>query len=167
MKRIILLISLIVASGILTANIYNTVIDARSWASDLPNSIQAARQYFKSVNPGDFYRIISPISQLLALISIILFWKAGKKIRIALIVAFVLFFATDILTFTYFYPRNDIMFRNELDIEKIRIAWQEWTSMNWVRTFAFAIGIFCTAYSLDAIYTRKSVAKLSVGKLAA
>jgi len=167
MKRIILLLSLIIASGVLMTNIYNSLIDAKSWGSDIPNSIQAARQYFKSVDPGDFYRVFSPINQVLALICVILCWKAGKNIRLVLIGAFLLYFAADMFTFAYFYPRNDIMFRQPMDLEKIRIAWQGWTTMNWLRTLMVAVGVFCTGYSLDAVYSKKMVARLALSKLAA
>jgi len=148
-------------------NIYNSLIDAKSWGSDIPNSIQAAREYFKTVDPGDFYRVFSPINQVLSLLSVILFWKAGKNIQITLIVAFLLYFAADMFTFAYFYPRNDIMFRQAMDLEKIQNAWQGWTTMNWLRTLIVAAGVFGTAYSIHAIYTRKAVSKLTAQRLAA
>jgi len=45
------------ANGLLFTNIYNSMIDAKSWGADLPHSIETARQYFKSINPGKFFRI--------------------------------------------------------------------------------------------------------------
>jgi len=167
MKKIILFVSLVWASGILMTNVYNSLIDAKSWGSDIPNSILAARQYFKTVDPGDFYRVFSPINQVLGLLSVILFWKAGRNIRLVLIGAFVLYFAADMFTFAYFYPRNDIMFREAMDLEKIRNAWEGWTTMNWLRTLMVAAGVFGTAFSLNAVYARRIVSKVSSQRLAA
>lgn len=167
MKKIILFVSLIWASGILMTNVYNSLIDAKAWGSDIPNSILAARQYFKSVDPGDFYRVFSPINQVLGLLSVILFWKAGRNIRLVLIGAFVLYFAADVFTFAYFYPRNDIMFRETMELEKIRNAWEGWTTMNWLRTLMVAAGVFGTAYSLNASFTMSAVSRVSGQRLAA
>jgi hypothetical protein len=51
MKTIILFASISIASGLLLVNMYTSLIDARSWGSDIPNSIATAREYFKTVNP--------------------------------------------------------------------------------------------------------------------
>jgi hypothetical protein len=50
------------------------MIDAKSWGNDIPNSISTAREYFKVVNPGNFFRLISPINQVLAIIVVVIFW---------------------------------------------------------------------------------------------
>ena len=50
MKNIIVFLSISIASGILFVNLYTSLIDAKSWGSDIPNSIAAAREYFKAVN---------------------------------------------------------------------------------------------------------------------
>ena len=51
MKNIIVFLSISIASGILFVNLYTSLIDAKSWGTDIPNSIAAAREYFKAVNP--------------------------------------------------------------------------------------------------------------------
>jgi len=42
-------------------SIYNTVVDAKSWGSDIPASIQAARDYFQHVDPRRFYEVAGPV----------------------------------------------------------------------------------------------------------
>src|SRR5579872_6808816 len=112
MKQIFLFASISVACGLLFANIYTSLIDSRSWGSDIPNSIAITRQYFKTVNPGNFFRMFSPINQALGIIVLILFWKTSTSIRIYLGVALVLYLLAEGLTFEYFFPRNDILFKN-------------------------------------------------------
>ena len=69
MKNIIVFLSISIASGILFVNLYTSLIDAKSWGSDIPNSIGAAREYFKAVTPGDYFRIFSPLNQVVGLFS--------------------------------------------------------------------------------------------------
>ena len=46
MKKAILFLSIICASGLTMVSLYNTVVDAKSWGSNIPTSIQTARDYF-------------------------------------------------------------------------------------------------------------------------
>lgn len=155
MKNIFLFISIIVASGILMVNIYNSIIDTRSWGNDIPNSITTAREYFKAVNPGNFFRVCSPINQVLGLLVLILFWKASPSIRLCLGVAFILYVLGDVFTFAYFYPRNDILFKSAqlADAHTLKKAWSEWNMMNWVRSFMVLVGVFFSCLSLHKIYS--------------
>ena len=127
MKRIFIYASMATAAGLLFANIYTSLVDARSWGSLFPASIETARKYYQSVNPGDFFRIFSPLNQGFGLLCLLLFWKSGIKIRLLLGAAFLCYFMAEGLTFLYFYPRNDIMFKAEVtDLEKIKAAWLQW-----------------------------------------
>jgi hypothetical protein len=153
MKKSILYLSIIIASGIAITNIYTSIVDAASWGSEMPKSLETAREYYKAHNPGDFFRLFSPICQLLALVSLIAFWRRKNNIRSLLLSALLIYILSDAFTFIYFYPRNEIMFFNDtLDVENAKIAWQEWNSMNWVRTVIVGLGILCSSMALDRIY---------------
>ncbi len=156
MKQLFLFASIALASGLLFTNIYNSMIDATSWGADIPKSIETAREYFKTVDPGNFFRIFSPINQVLGLLALILFWKASATVRIYLGIALVLYVLGDVFTFAYFYPRNDIMFKAQLtDIDIIRKAWTGWNSMNWLRSFILFVGLIFSFMALHKIYTTK------------
>jgi hypothetical protein len=157
MKNIILFASIVIASGLLITNIYNSLVDAKSWGADIPQSINTARQYFKSVNPGSFFRIFSPVNQVLGLLALILFWKSSPAIRMNLGIALVMYILADVLTFSYFYPRNDIMFKTAqlTDTDTLRKAWTEWCSMNWVRSLIALVGLVFSFLSLHKIYHLK------------
>ncbi len=145
------------ASGLLFANIYNSMIDAKSWGADIPQSIETARNYFKTVNPGNFFRIFSPLNQILALLALIILWKVSPATRFYLSVALILYVLGDLLTFAYFYPRNDIMFKDAklTDIDNIRNAWLGWNSMNWFRSLIVFVGIIFSFLALHKFYTSK------------
>lgn len=152
MRTLFLFASIIVASGLLLTNVYTSMVDAASWGSDIPNSIAAAREYYKVVNPGNFFRIFSPLNQVLGLIVLILFWKTTPAIRWSVAAALVLYVLADVLTFAFFYPRNDIMFSTAAltDVDTLRKAWSEWNSMNWVRSLVAFGGVVCSCWGLNA-----------------
>lgn len=143
MKPIILFLSLAMACGLLWVNIYNSLVDAKSWGSDIPNSIDIARNYFKHVNPGNFYRIFSPLNQVLAVLALIVFWKAFPSLRWMLGASAILFILGDVLTFAYFYPRNETLFNpgNITNVGLLKKTWAEWSTMNWFRSSLLVAGI--------------------------
>ncbi|RZJ73093.1 DUF1772 domain-containing protein [Flavobacterium sp.] len=154
MRKVIVLASVSFASGILFVNVYNSLVNAVAVESDIPNSVIATRAYFKTVNPGDFFKIFSPLTQVFALLSLILYWKKSAKVRLYLGLAFALYLAADIFTFIYFHPRNDIMFNSEklADTETLKRLASEWSSMNWVRSLVVLSGIVCSFVGIDRIY---------------
>ncbi|HKC35619.1 MAG TPA: DUF1772 domain-containing protein [Chitinophagaceae bacterium] len=149
--------SIAFANGLLFTNIYNSMIDAKSWGADLPHSIETARQYFKSITPGKFFRIFAPINLILALVTLILFWRVSTEVRTFLGVAFALYVLVDVFTFAYFYPRNNVMFKTAqlTDVDAIRKAWTGWNSMNWLRSFIIFAGLVFSFLALHEIYTAK------------
>jgi len=153
MKNIALFLSIGVGAGLLFVNVYTSLVDARSWGSDIPHSIATAREYFKSVNPGNFFRVFSPANQVLALLVLILFWRTSPSIRMCLGAALVLYVLVDVMTVAYFYPRNDILFRTAplTDVDTLRKAWSEWNAMNWVRSLILLIGLGFSFLSLHKI----------------
>ena len=155
MKNLILFLSISMASGLLLVNIYTSLIDAKSWGSNIPNSIWAAREYYKTVNPGNFFRLFSPVNQVLALLVLILFWKSSPSIRMSLGAVFVLYILADVLTFAFFYPRNDIMFRAAplTDVDVLKKVWSEWNMMNWIRSLVLLTGLSFSFLSLHKIYS--------------
>ena len=98
MIQVILFLSLALASGLLFTNIYNSMIDAKLWGTDIPRSIETAREYLKAVNPGNFFRIFSPINQVLALVALVLFWKSSPTVRIYLGITLVLYVFSELFT---------------------------------------------------------------------
>ena len=156
MKRTILFLSIVVASGLTMVTVYQTVIDARSWTSDIPTSIQIARDYYKHVDPRLFYTIIGPPNFLLCLLTIILFWKNGVALRICFLISLFCYVAILGLTFAYFIPRDLILFTWPIQdhIEEIRAAASQWSRMNWVRTGLGLAGVLSSCKGLDTYYRK-------------
>ena len=155
-RTILLGISAAIAAGILFVNFYNSIIDAPNWGADLPNSLHAARQYFSVANPGNFFRIVSPLNQVLALVAVIACWKFKRERYIALVSLSVAILA-DVLTFGYFYPRNELLFVAPIQAsaDTLRLAWEQWSTMNWFRSAMCAVNAGL-AFTLLVTTSKKS-----------
>jgi hypothetical protein len=154
MKTIILFASISIACGLLFVNLYTSLVDVKSWGSDIPHSIAVTRAYFKTVNPGNFFRIFSPVNQVLGLAVLVLFWKTSPSIRLCLGATLVLYILADVFTFAYFYPRNDIMFKTAQlsDVDLLKRTVSEWSGMNWLRSSVILAGLFFSFMALHKIY---------------
>jgi hypothetical protein len=159
MKKAILFLSIIVASGLVMVTVYNTLVDAKSWNSDIPASIQAARDYYKHVDPRRFFLIIGPPNQLLSLLTIILFWKDGVSLRLYFGASFLLYAAIIILTVTYFVPRDLILFTWPIQdhMEEVKTAASQWSQMNWLRTLLGLAGVLSSFKGLDTYYKTRAL----------
>ena len=154
MKKSILFLSIICASGLTMVSIYNTIIDAQSWGSDIPTSIQTARDYYQHVDPRRFFGLAGPVNEALILLTLILFWKDSVKLRVCFGTALVLYAGIVILTLAYFVPRDLILFTWPIPdhLEEIRAASAQWSHMNWLRSLLGLGGVLFSFKGLDTYY---------------
>jgi uncharacterized membrane protein len=153
MKKAVIYLSIIIASGLTMVTVYNTIIDARSWGSDIPASIQTARDYYAHVDPRLFFLIFGPINQLLISLAIILFWK-NPGTRLYFAASFLLYGGIVILTLLYFVPHDLILFTWPIadHLEEIKVAAAQWSQMNWLRTLLGLAGVLSSIKGLDNYY---------------
>jgi len=99
-----------------------------------PTSLEHARGFYHVTNPGVFFRVVSPATQLFLLVALVCNWKApGTRWRLA--GALVLAILADMITFKFHYPRNAILFLAPLtepaaDLDRVAA---EWAAGNYVR----------------------------------
>ena len=158
MKKLILFLSIICASGLTMVTIYNSVVDARSWGSDIPASIQVARDYFQHVDPRRFYEIAGPANLVLIVLVLILFWKDSVSLRLYFAASLACYAAILLVTLAYFVPRNLILFTWSISdhLEQIRTAAAQWSAMNWLRTLLGLAGVLLSFKGLDTYYATRS-----------
>ncbi len=155
MARIILLhLNTALVGGLLFANLYNSLVDAPAWGHDLPGSIEVARRYFRVTTPADFFSIFGGVANLSSLLSLALCWRGGAAIRVSLGLAFALLMLIQLLTVSYFFPRNDVLFHPAapLELAALSQAWRQWSAMNWVRSFLALLATGLDAYALHRVY---------------
>src|SRR6185295_13254300 len=95
-RRLLIYVSVILLGAVLGANVYNSVVDVPNWGAAIPASFDTARQYFIAANPGTFFRIVSPASQIAALIALIATWRFGWSVRLLAAAAVVLAVSGDL-----------------------------------------------------------------------
>ena len=156
MKKLILFLSIICASGLTMVSIYNTVVDAKSWSSDIPSSIQTARDYFEHVDPRRFYVVVGPVNLVLILLTLIVFWSDSLSLRYYFAAS--RYAAILILTLAYFIPRDLILFTWSIpdQLEQIRTASAQWSAMNWLRSSLGLAGVLFSFKGLDTYYAARS-----------
>jgi len=155
MKKIVLYTIVAFSSGLFFTNIYNSIVNAANWESNIPQSITATKDFFVVANPGTFFQLIDPTNLILIVVALILFWKKSTTIRLYLGIALLCYISSMILTFAYFYPRNEIMFLAEQlpDTETLKRVAAEWGRMNWVRSLIWLAGLVCSFIALDKATT--------------
>ena len=155
MKKIVLYISVAFSSGLFFTLVYNSIVNAANWENNIPQSITATRDFFVVANPGTFFQLVDPTNMLLVVLALILFWKRSSSIWLYLGIALLCYITSMILTFTYFYPRNDVMFLSQQlpDTETLKKAATEWGRMGWVRCLLSLAGLVCTFIALDKATT--------------
>ncbi|QNA43147.1 DUF1772 domain-containing protein [Lacibacter sediminis] len=151
MKKILLYTVVAFSSGLFFTNIYNSIVNAANWESNVPKSITAAKDFFGVANPGTFFGVIDPANMILIVLALILFWKKSTSIRLYLGIALLCYVSVMILNFTYFFPRNEMMFLSKQFPEKetLKRVASEWGNMNWVRSFIWLTGLICSFLALD------------------
>src|SRR5205823_12833331 len=110
MKKLMLFLSIICASGLTMVSIYNTVVDAKSWSTDIPASMQTARDYFEHVDPRRFYVVVGPVNLVLILLTLIVFWSDSVSLRYSFAASLACYAAILILSLAFFIPRDLILF---------------------------------------------------------
>ena len=155
MRKIVLYACVAFSSGLFFTLVYNSIVNAANWESNIPQSITATRNFFVVANPGTFFQLVDPTNMLLNVLALILFWKS-PSIRLFLGIALLCYVSSMVLTFTYFYPRNDVMFLSEQlpDAETLKKAASEWGRMGWVRCLLTLAGLVCTFIALDKASSR-------------
>lgn len=152
-RKVFVCLAVTFAAGLLFVNIYNSVVDTPNWGGSIPASIQTSRDYFRFANPGTFYRVFSPAGQIVTLIALVLCWKVDKRVRYFLLAALIIAVGADALTFSYFYPRNKIMFIDPIDgnLDAIRSAYAQWETVNWIRSAVVAAGLIFNFAALSRL----------------
>jgi hypothetical protein len=155
MKVTIAFLSIFMASGLTMVTVYNTVVDAKSWGSDVPASIQTARNYYEHGDPRRFYLIAGPPTLLLGVLTTILFWRDAVSLRLLFGASAACYVVIVVLTVSYFVPRDLMLFRGPMPehLDEIRVAVGQWSRMNWARTLLGCAGVYCSMRGLDLYYT--------------
>jgi uncharacterized membrane protein len=125
---------------LLGASAYESIVMAPNFAARVPESLQHIRGFFITTNPGTFFRVLAPATQILLLSAVVLNWRL-QRARWFLVGALVALAVADVITFTFHYPRNALLFERPLDqvpLSQLLEAARQWGPGNHVRVALLA-----------------------------
>lgn len=137
-REFVLAAEIIGLGMLLGSGLYESVVVAPNFQVGIPQSLEHARLFWAVTNPGTYFRVVGPVTQLLALAAVVLCWKRPAGRRGWLIGAFVFIVVADIVTFTFHYPRNAVLFTNPLSTPPgvLKQAARQWANGNYLRVGA-------------------------------
>ena len=156
LRRALLYLGVTTLGCVLGANLYNSVVDAPNWGASIPESVATARRYFAVANPGTYFRVVSPAAQVATLLALIACWKVGARARLLTAAALALSVLGDVLTFAYFYPRNEALFDAATSAADLTRIVTEWSRMNHVRSAIVATALLCELGALSTFERNES-----------
>jgi hypothetical protein len=140
---------------LLGATLYEAVVMAPNYERDIPESIEAARRFLKRTTPAHFFRVMTPLTQILLLGGAIASWPVPPA-RWLLLLALGIMLLTDVVTFTFHYPRLAVMFKEPMpgDPERLRRAAREWAVGNLVRAFLLVVAMLAALQAAATLALR-------------
>jgi uncharacterized membrane protein len=118
-----------------------------------PVALDHARGFYHAANPGIFFRAVVPATQLFLLVAIVCNWKPTPVTRWRLTGGLALLILSDVVTYRFHYPRNNILFVAPLTNTSAfydRVA-TEWAIGNYVRDAMMLITVVLVIVSMIRI----------------
>ena len=149
-KEPLLCLAIIFLGALFGGSLYDSLVMAPNYRIGIPQSLEHVRQFMEAANPGSFFRVISPLTQLSILISLILGWRLPVGRKWWLLPALLLIVAGDVFTFTFHYPRNAILFHDPMHTppEVLERAAREWAYGNYLRILLVGAALICALKAL-------------------
>ena len=150
--RVVLIVAAILGLALLLgASAFESVVTAPNFNTGIPDSLRHMQGFMQVRNPGHYFRVVSPLTQILLLLSAIVCWRGPRGRRWSLVAALIAVVTADIITFTFHYPRNAILFGaiDNTPIAELEQAAREWAVGNYVRVLLVLVSL---GFSLRALW---------------
>jgi hypothetical protein len=153
-------IALVLSAMLLGTGVYQNVVDAPNYMG-APTSLEHARGFYHATNPGMFFRALVPATQLFLLLALVVNWKPAPGTRWKLGGALVCLVLTDVITFRFHYPRNDILFVAPLTESAAYYDGivREWAIGNYARVALILVSVVSVMVSLIHIARETATAE--------
>jgi hypothetical protein len=152
LRLVAVAIALVLSAMLLGTGVYQNVVDAPNYMGG-PTSLEHARGFYHATNPGNFFRVLVPAAQLFLLVAIVCNWRPAPGTRWKLVGALAFLILTDVITFRFHYPRNDILFVAPLTQPPAyydRVV-KEWAIGNYVRVTLLLVTVVLVTMSMIRI----------------
>ena len=109
LRLALMAIALVLSAMLLGTGVYQNIVDAPNYKG-APVSLEHARGFYHATNPGMFFRWLVPLTELFLVLALVFNWKPDPGTRWMVAGALGSVILTDMVTFRFHYPRNDILF---------------------------------------------------------
>jgi uncharacterized membrane protein len=142
---------LLLLSMLLGASSFQVVVDIPNWTG-LP-ALEHYRAFYQVLNPGTFFQTLLPTTLLALLAGLVCNWRPIPATRWRLAGALALMILVGVITFTFHFPRNRILF---VDLLTRPAAYYhqvvtEWAAGDYVRLAVIVTAIVLVAVSMIRI----------------
>ena len=134
LRQFVLGLAVVLVAAVFGAALYESLVLAPNFQVGQPDSLEHFRRFMQVATPGNFFRIVVPATDLCLLLGVVLSWRA-PRLRWPVLAALLLLIAADVVTFSFHYPRNHILFGVPLQepLALLQRTAAEWALGNWVR----------------------------------
>jgi hypothetical protein len=156
LRYFVTLLALLSVGALFGGSLYDTLVLAPNLHGGR-QGLEHGRLFMSAATPANFFRTLAPASQVLVLAALVLNWRS-PQVRWPLLIALAGLVTTDVVTFTYHYPRNAIMFTAPMTVEPERLGAvaREWQTANYLRVFLVLTAWLCAVRALTVIVQKQS-----------
>jgi hypothetical protein len=142
---------LILLAMLLGASSFQVVVDMPNWTG-LP-ALEHYRAFYQVLNPGTFFQTLLPTTLLALLAALVCNWRPIPATRWRLAGALALMILVGVITFTFHFPRNKILFVDPLTrpAAYYHQVVTEWAAGDYIRLAVIATAIVLVAVSMIRI----------------
>ena len=142
---------LLLLSMLFGASSFQLAVDAPNWTG-VP-ALEHYRAFYPVINPGTFFQTLLPAALLALLAALVCNWRPIPATRWRLAGALALAILAGVITFTFHFPRNKILFVDPLTRPSAYYhqVVTEWTAGDYVRIAVIATAIVLVAVSMIRI----------------
>jgi uncharacterized membrane protein len=142
---------LLLLSMLFGASSFQLAVDTPNWTG-LP-ALEHYRAFYPVINPGTFFQTLLPTTLVALLAALVCNWRPMAATRRSLAGALALMILVGVLTFTFHFPRNKILFGDPLTrpAAYYHQVVTEWVAGDYVRLAMILTAIVLVAVSMIRI----------------
>jgi uncharacterized membrane protein len=142
---------LLLLSMLFGASSFQLAVDAPNWTG-VP-ALEHYRAFYPVINPGTFFQTLLPATLLALLAALVCNWMPIPATRWRLAGALAVMILVGVLTFTFHFPRNKILFGDPLTRPEAYYhqVVTEWVAGDYVRLAMILIAVALVAVSMIRI----------------
>ena len=151
--EILLILDMIGLGMLLGGGVYESVIINPNYSVDIPQSINLLRSFMKVKTPANFFRVLSPFTMIILLVTVILYWDIIPA-RWWFAASFLILILADTITFSFHYPRNKVLFTDPLssDIDLLKRSASQWQTGNFARILLMVLAVVSLMLGIFSLF---------------